>query len=108
MMPYGDPGDVLQSLFAGNEQLLAANTPSHYIPTMPITQKVAVMLVAGTEDPQLPTARQLYGQLQTRGLDVGFQAVQGATHTWHGATEDLPYRLPCSSRSARRTRTASS
>ena len=93
MMPYGDPGDVRQSLFDGNQQLLLANTPSHYIPTMPITQKVAVMLVAGTADPQLPTARQLYGQLHARGLDVGFRAVPGATHTWHGATEDLPYGL---------------
>jgi enterochelin esterase-like enzyme len=95
MMPYGDPGDVLQSLFSGNQQLLDANTPSHYIPTMTINpqQKVAVILIAGTEDPQQPVARALYGQLQARGLDVGFQSVQGATHTWHGATEDIPYGL---------------
>ena len=56
-------------------------------------QPVAVLLVAGTEDPQLPTARQLYAQLEPRHLDVGLQLVEGATHTWHGATQDLPYGL---------------
>jgi enterochelin esterase-like enzyme len=94
MMPYGDPGSVLDSLFGGNEQLLEQNTPSQYIPTMNVTQKMSLLLVAGTEDPQLPTARQLYAQLKARNsadVDVGLQVVQGATHTWHGATMDSPY-----------------
>jgi enterochelin esterase-like enzyme len=94
MMPYGDPGTVLDSLFGGNQQLLDQNTPSKYIPTMTFTQKLSMLLVAGTEDPQLPTARQLYAQLKARNssnLDVGLQVVDGATHTWHGATMDSPY-----------------
>jgi enterochelin esterase-like enzyme len=94
MMPYGDPGTVLDSLFGGNQQLLDQNTPSKYIPTMTFTQKMSLLLVAGTQDPQLPTARQLYAQLKARNssnLDVGLQVVDGATHTWIGATMDSPY-----------------
>ena len=94
MMPYGDPGAVLGSLFDGNTQLLEQNTPSEYIPTMTFTQKMSLLLVAGTKDPQLPTARQLYAQLTARNspdVDVGLQVVPGATHTWHGATMDSPY-----------------
>jgi enterochelin esterase-like enzyme len=94
MMPYGDPGSVLDSLFNGDTQLLEQNTPSEYIPTMTFTQKMSMLLVAGTEDPQLPTARQLYAQLTARNspdVDVGLQVVPGATHTWHGATMDSPY-----------------
>ena len=93
MMPYGDPGAVLQSLFDGDQQLLEQNTPSQYIPAMSFSQPMALMLVAGTEDPQLPTARQLYGQLKARNQDVALQVVDGATHTWKGATEDVPYGL---------------
>jgi enterochelin esterase-like enzyme len=94
MMPYGDPGSVLDSLFGGNQQLLDQNTPSKYISTMTFSQKMSLLLVAGTEDPQLPTARQLYAQLKGRNssnVDVGLQVVDGATHTWHGATMDSPY-----------------
>jgi enterochelin esterase-like enzyme len=94
MMPYGDPGAVLDSLFAGDRQLLEQNTPSQYIPSMTFTQPLSMLLVAGTEDPQLPTARQLYAQLNARSsadLDVALQVVPGATHTWHGATMDSPY-----------------
>ena len=88
------PGAVLESLFAGNRQLLEQNTPSQYIPSMTFTQSLSMLLVAGTEDPQLPTARQLYAQLKARNsadLDVALQVVPGATHTWHGATMDSPY-----------------
>jgi enterochelin esterase-like enzyme len=94
MMPYGDPGTVLDSLFGGDQQLLDENTPSKYIPTMTFTQKMSVLLIAGAEDHQLGTARQLYAQLKARNssdLDLGFQEVAGATHTWIGATMDSPY-----------------
>jgi enterochelin esterase-like enzyme len=94
MMPYGDPGSVLDSLFAGDQQLLEQNTPSQYIPSMTFSQPMSMLLVAGTEDPQLPTARQLYAQLKAHNsadLDVALQVVPGATHTWHGATMDSPY-----------------
>jgi enterochelin esterase-like enzyme len=94
MMPYGDPGAVLDSLFNGDNQLLEQNTPSEYIPSMTFSQKMSLLLVAGTEDPQLPTARQLYAQLKARdssNVDVALQVVDGATHTWHGATMDSPY-----------------
>jgi S-formylglutathione hydrolase FrmB len=95
MMPYGDPGSVLGSLFGGNRQLLEENTPSRYIPTTTFTPPMSVILIAGTEDPQLPTARQLYAQLKARGsdVDVALQVVPGGTHTWHGATMDSPYGL---------------
>ena len=49
------------------------------------------MPVAGTGDPRLPTARQLWVRLGARTLDLGIQAVPGATHTRPGATDGLPY-----------------
>jgi enterochelin esterase-like enzyme len=94
MMPYGDPGSVLDSLFDGDTQLLEQNTPSQYIPNMTFTQKLSLLLVAGTDDPQLPTARQLYAQLTARNsadVDVALQVVQGAGHTWRAATTESAY-----------------
>jgi hypothetical protein len=52
-----------------------------------------VILVSGTEDTQLPTARQLYAQLSARGSDVdaALQVLQGAGHTWRAATTESAY-----------------
>ncbi|HEV7655639.1 MAG TPA: alpha/beta hydrolase-fold protein [Mycobacteriales bacterium] len=93
MMPYGDPGAVLASLFGGNKQLLQANTPSLYIPTTTFTQPLGIIYIAGSEDHQLATARQLYALTKPRTQDVALQIVAGATHTWRGASMDLPYGL---------------
>jgi hypothetical protein len=93
MMPYGDPGAVLQRLFGGDEQLLDANTPSLYIPTTTFASPMAIMYIAGSEDHQLATARQLYAQTKARTSDVALQVVAGAGHTWRGASMDLPYGL---------------
>jgi enterochelin esterase-like enzyme len=93
MMPYGDPGPVTRSLLGGSHALWLANSPRYYIPTERFREPMAVLLIAGSRDPQLREARLLARLLSRRGQLAVVRQVPGVGHTWHGAREETPYAL---------------
>jgi S-formylglutathione hydrolase FrmB len=92
--PYDDPGEAGPSLLAGHPDLLRANTPRDYIPTMLVRHPIAVMLHAGIiADSDVQLARRTAGQLAARGFPVALRVEPGEWHTWRTARIGLPYLL---------------
>lgn len=93
MMPYGTPGNVIDTLLGGSRALWLANSPDYYIPTMRFRHRIWVDLLAGPHDQELPEARRLAAMLRARGQPAVFTEVPGAGHTWRAARLELPYAL---------------
>ncbi|MBB5897876.1 alpha/beta hydrolase [Kutzneria kofuensis] len=92
-LPY-DTLDGNEGLLGGNRNLVTANTPREYLPTMPFPHKVSVMLTAGTGAPtDAATANRVAAALQARGQNVVVRMERGFNHTWHTARASLPYLL---------------
>ncbi|SDZ26941.1 Enterochelin esterase [Saccharopolyspora shandongensis] len=89
--PYDDPGTTLLD---GHPDLLRANTPREYLPTLQVTQPLAVMLHAGVvAHSDVDLANRLGDQLAARGATVAVRAEPGEWHTWRTARIGLPYLL---------------
>ncbi len=89
--PYDDPDTTL---LAGHPDLLRANTPRAYLPTLPVTQPLAVMLHAGVvAHSDVDLAYRLGDQLAARGANVAVRTEPGEWHTWRTARIGLPYLL---------------
>ncbi|KAA5838468.1 esterase family protein [Saccharopolyspora hirsuta] len=89
--PSDDPGT---DLLAGHPDLLRANTPREYLPTLQIPQPLAVMLHAGVvAHSDVDLAYRLADQLAARGADVAVRTEPGEWHTWRTARIGLPYLL---------------
>jgi S-formylglutathione hydrolase FrmB len=94
MQPYGDPGRSGYEHLAWRRALMAANTPSRYIPRMRFRHPVVAMLDAGQFDAAgVVRARALAEALAARGQQVAFRIEPGDTHSWHAARHGLPYLL---------------
>ncbi|QWF85444.1 alpha/beta hydrolase [Amycolatopsis sp. CA-230715] len=92
-LPYDDPGDA-DALFRGDAAAQRANTPREYLPTMPLPQRPAVILTAGTGAPtDVATARRIAAALGERGIEAVVHTERGFNHTWHTARATLPYLL---------------
>ncbi|GAA4831496.1 alpha/beta hydrolase [Saccharopolyspora rosea] len=92
--PYDEPGEAGASLLAGHPDLLRANTPREYLPTLPIEQPLSVMLHAGIiASSDVDLAHRLGEQLAARGVHVAVRAEPGEWHTWRTARIGLPYLL---------------
>jgi enterochelin esterase-like enzyme len=92
-LPY-DTLDGNEGLLRGDRNLVAANTPREYLPTMSFPHKVSVMLTAGTGAPtDAATANRIATALQARGQDAVVRMERGFNHTWHTARASLPYLL---------------
>jgi enterochelin esterase-like enzyme len=89
--PYDDPGT---DLLAGHPDLLWANTPREYLPTLPLTRPLAVMLHAGiVAHSDVDLAYRLADQLAAHGANVAVRTEPGEWHTWRTARVGLPYLL---------------
>ncbi|MEV0056279.1 alpha/beta hydrolase-fold protein [Saccharopolyspora shandongensis] len=89
--PYDDPDTTLLD---GHPDLLRANTPREYLPTLQVTQPLAVMLHAGVvAHSDVDLANRLGDQLAARGATVAVRAEPGEWHTWRTARIGLPYLL---------------
>ncbi|MBA8929728.1 enterochelin esterase-like enzyme [Kutzneria viridogrisea] len=92
-LPYDTPGDAT-ALLSGHPDLLRANTPRDYIPTMRFTAPVAVMLSAGENaQTDMTTARRIKRALEQRGQQVFMRFEPNLNHTWRTARAALPYML---------------
>ncbi|MEB3370010.1 alpha/beta hydrolase [Saccharopolyspora mangrovi] len=89
--PSDDPDTAL---LAGHPDLLRANTPRDYLPTLELLQPLAVMLHAGVvARTDVDLAYRLGDQLAGRGANVAVRIEPGEWHTWRTARIGLPYLL---------------
>lgn len=93
LQPYGDPGAVTDRLLGGRRDLLRANSPTAYLPTLVVRQQIAVFLDVGGATGDVPSVRALASQLVARGLDVLLRVEPGQGHTWAETTVGAPYAL---------------
>ena len=92
-LPYDDLGDSA-GILAGHPDLVAANTPRLYIPTMKFTQPVSVIIAVGEGAPtDVVTGHRLSNALAARNQKVELVLQPGLTHTWRAARAALPYLL---------------
>lgn len=92
-LPYDTLGDDAR-LFHGDKNLLEANTPRDYLPTMKFSAPVAIMLAVGSgATTDMATARRIAGAFTARGQEAVVHIEHGFNHTWHTARATLPYLL---------------
>ncbi|HJP79448.1 MAG TPA: alpha/beta hydrolase-fold protein [Pseudonocardiaceae bacterium] len=92
-LPYDDLGDSA-GVLNGHPDLVKANTPRLYIPTMNFTQPVSVIIAAGEGAPtDVATSHRLANALAARGQKVALVLQPGLDHTWREARAALPYLL---------------
>ncbi len=90
-LPYDDLGDSA-GILAGHPDLLKANTPRSYIPTMQFTYPVSVIIAVGESAPtDVATGHRLANALAARNQNVALVLQPGMTHTWRAARAALPY-----------------
>ena len=89
----GRPGFKAENrMLDGRPDLIRANSPIDYIPTMTFDQSLVVYLnAAGSFD--TPANDQLQRELQGRGVYVYRHDEKGFGHNWRDAREDLPWLL---------------
>ncbi len=89
--PYDDPETTLLD---GHPDLLRANTPREYLPALPLTRPLSVMLHAGVvAHSDVDLAYRLGDQLAAHGANVAVRTEPGEWHTWRNARIGLPYLL---------------
>ncbi|MEU5696747.1 alpha/beta hydrolase-fold protein [Actinosynnema sp. NPDC020468] len=92
-LPYDDLGDAA-ALLGDHPDLVRANTPRDYLPTMAFDRPVSVMLSAGADSrDDVVTARRVACGLRARGQRVAMRVERGHGHDWHAARAALPYLL---------------
>lgn len=92
-LPYDDLGDSAPIL-GSHTDLIVANTPRHYIPTMQFSYPVSVIITAGGAAPtDVTTMHRLADSLSARGQHVDIVVQPGMQHTWRTARAALPYML---------------
>ncbi|TVT44135.1 esterase, partial [Amycolatopsis rhizosphaerae] len=92
-LPYDTLGDD-QDLLHGDRNLIEANTPHDYLPTMPFAHPVATMLAVGTGAPtDVDTAKTIAATFEARGQEAVVHIEHGFNHTWHTARAALPSLL---------------
>jgi S-formylglutathione hydrolase FrmB len=94
IMPFGDPGDSGRAALANRPDLVAANTPSRYIPRLRDLSQLSVFVSAGTAEPDImATMLALAKDLTGRHAQVVVQKDPGGHDTWSQAQLDLPGAL---------------
>jgi hypothetical protein len=92
-LPYDELGDSA-GILAGRPDLLTANDPRLYIPTMNFPQPVSVIIAVGQSAPtDVTTGHRLANALAARNQKVALVLQPGMTHTWRAARAALPYML---------------
>ncbi|HKS45635.1 MAG TPA: alpha/beta hydrolase-fold protein [Amycolatopsis sp.] len=92
-LPYDTLGEDAD-LLGGDRQLIEANTPRDYLPTMTFSDPVAVILAVGTGAPtDVATAKRIASAFESRGQEAVVHSEPGFNHTWHTARATLPYLL---------------
>lgn len=92
-LPYDTLGDDA-GLLSRNPQLLRANTPADYLPTMNFPAPVAAILAAGSGAPtDVATSKRIAAAFRARGQQAVVHVEPGFNHTWHTARATLPYLL---------------
>lgn len=92
-LPYDELGDSA-GILAGHPDLVRANDPRLYIPTMNFTQPVSVIIAVGQSAPtDVVTGHRLANALAARNQKVALVLQPGMTHTWRAARAALPYML---------------
>jgi enterochelin esterase-like enzyme len=92
-LPYDDLGDSV-GVLAGHPDLVRANDPRLYIPTMTFSQPVSAIIAVGQSAPtDVTTGHRLSNALAARGQKVALVIQPGMTHTWRAARAALPYML---------------
>jgi enterochelin esterase-like enzyme len=93
MEPYGDPGNVLHSLLRNRLDLYQANSPSYYLPTVPLHRRIDVFMDVGSDGGDVARVERLARLLAARGEPVALRLEAGQGHTWSEAVQGLPYAL---------------
>jgi hypothetical protein len=60
---------------------------------MAFTRPMTVYLIDGAGDQTLSVAARMTRMLDRRGQHAQLQVVPGASHSWRGASTELPYSL---------------
>lgn len=95
--PYGDPGVDADRLLGADPAKIAAQSPSHYLPTMTFTHPMPAYLDVGSRS-RVAEVRGLAQQLVDRDQTVLFRINQGHGHTWGEVRAGVPYALVFASR----------
>jgi len=83
------------TLWGGNKQLRAENSPRAYLPTIPITTPLGVYLDAGASDREsIRAGREAERLFRARSVPVTFNVVKGEGHTFAAWRENLALSLP--------------
>ncbi len=95
IIPYGDPGrNATASMLGNNDAVARDNSPSRYVPTMPVRYPQAVYLSSGTDHgPFFAATSQLARALAQHGEDVSMRTEPSLGHTWRAARTELPFGL---------------
>jgi enterochelin esterase-like enzyme len=94
---YGRPDKNAYTgdLFGGDQALRAANTPDSYLPTIPLHLPIGVYLDAGgTDGDARRGSARLFEVLQSRGVTVTYNVVQGESHDFVAWRQNLRLSLP--------------
>ncbi len=95
--PYGDPGRGALAALGGSRAAFAAESPSHYLPTMRFIRQEPTFLDVGSKSGAASTSR-LARQLRGRGQPVYFRVEAGQGHTWTEARLGVAYGLAWAAR----------
>jgi enterochelin esterase-like enzyme len=95
--PYGDPGNVRQRLLGGSTELLHANSPSWYGPSIPLHRVIHFFVDSGSGHDSTRT-QALANLIAARHEPVTFRVESGQGHTWSEAAAGLPYALAYAAR----------
>jgi enterochelin esterase-like enzyme len=100
-LPYDELGDSA-GILAGRPDLLKANDPRLYIPTMNFPQPVSVIIAVGQSAPtDVTTGHRLANALVARNQKVALVLQPGMTHTWRPCPTCSPSPTRCSARPRR-------
>jgi enterochelin esterase-like enzyme len=91
--PYGDPGNVRNRLLGGSTDLLHANSPSWYAPTIPLHRVIDLFVDSGSRRRDAERTQELAALIAHRHEPVSMRVEAGQGHTWSEAAAGLPYAL---------------
>ncbi|CAM3300128.1 esterase family protein [Occultella aeris] len=100
---YGDPGSAGPAALGDDPDVIAAHTPSSYLPHLPLPYRLPVYLDVGERTADVGAVRDLARQLADRGQTVYFRIARGHGHSWAEVRDGLPYALTFASAHLRGT-----
>lgn len=90
-----DHGRYTGDLFHGNDSVMLANTPDHYLPSIPLRRQSAVYLDAGLRDTwSQGEYRQLHPLLLQRGIPTTYHVVADEKHSFETWRRNVNLSLP--------------